>query len=99
MPGWESYFPRLALLMRYPLRDDLLLGQAIILAGYLTIVLYAGFYKSNPFTEPVRAGYVAVSQLPVIIVLATKNNVAAMLLGIAYDKVSNQVCSIGFRTD
>ncbi len=88
MQGWESYFPRLASLARYTIRPGLLFGQALTLLGYLGIILYAGFYKSNPFTQPVRAGYVALSQLPVIIVLATKNNFVAMILGVAYDKVS-----------
>lgn len=94
MPGWESYFPRLAALACYTIRPGLLVGQALILLGYLGIILYAGLYQSNPFTQPVRAGYVAMSQLPVIIILATKNNFVAMILGVAYDKVSPFTISI-----
>lgn len=91
MPGWETYFPRIASLMRYTLRPGLVFGQAVILLGYFGIILYAGLYKSNPFTEPVRAGYVAMSQIPIIIILATKNNVVATLLGVAYDTVSSSL--------
>ncbi|KAI0954316.1 hypothetical protein AcV7_007581 [Taiwanofungus camphoratus] len=51
-------------------------------------MLYAGLVNSDPFTDPDRAGFVATSQIPVIIVLATKNNVLGALVGQGYQKLN-----------
>lgn len=51
-------------------------------------MLYAGIYKSNPFTNPTRAGLVATSQVPLVFVVATKNNIVSALTGYGYEKVN-----------
>ncbi len=88
MPGWSSMVPRMAALLRYPVQPELTVGKALVLLGYTAIVLYAGLYKSNPLTQPIRAGWVAICQIPVVMILGTKNNILGMMLGIGYERVS-----------
>lgn len=80
--------PRMAALLRYPIQPELTVGKAFVLLGYTAIVLYAGLYKSNPLTQPIRAGWVAISQIPVVMILGTKNNLLGMMLGVGYERVS-----------
>ena len=54
---------------------------------YFALLLFAALYRTTIWTNPVRAAYVAVSQIPVVYVLASKNNVLSGTLGTAYDKV------------
>lgn len=88
MPNWTTMLPQLSWITRISLRPGLTVGGASILIAYFAVMLYAGFYKSNIFTDPLRTGYVAASQIPVVIILATKVNVLGMLLGAAYTRVS-----------
>lgn len=73
--------------LRYRITPGFSLGQLLVLGGYLLVLLYATFEGSNPFTDPSRSGYIAMSQLPVVFVFAAKNSVAGMLLGLSYEKV------------
>ncbi|KAG0697861.1 ferric reductase like transmembrane component-domain-containing protein, partial [Suillus ampliporus] len=52
------------------------------------IIFYASFYKSNPFTDPERAGWVIASQIPFVYALATKNNIIGMMVGVGYEKLN-----------
>ncbi|KAG5640475.1 hypothetical protein DXG03_008380 [Asterophora parasitica] len=63
-------------------------SQAFIVVFYLASLCYAGFYKSSPFSDPVRTGWVAVAQLPFVFALAAKNNILGMLLGFTYEKLN-----------
>jgi ferric-chelate reductase len=87
MANWTTRLPILSSLTRIPIRPGLTVGGASILVGYSILMAYAGLYKSNLLTDPLRTGYLAVSQIPVVIILATKNNVLGMLLGAAYTRV------------
>lgn len=87
MPNWTTMLPQLSWITRISLRPGLTVGGATILVAYFAVMIYAGFYKSNVFTDPLRTGYVATSQIPVVILLATKVNVLGMLLGAAYTRV------------
>lgn len=62
-------------------------GKAILALAYTTGIIYASVYKSNPFTGPIREGFVSASQIPVVIILATKNNIPGWLLGMSYERV------------
>ncbi|OBZ77685.1 Ferric reductase transmembrane component 3 [Grifola frondosa] len=88
MHGWSCMLPSLASFLRITIRPGLSLSQAATLLIYFAIMIYAGLYRSNPFTDPVRAGFVATSQVPVVIFLVTKNNVVGMLLGFGYEKLN-----------
>lgn len=91
------YPPHIASCTRYlrpllgPLRaritPDISVAQAMVLAIYFYVLIYVSFYKSNPFTDPMRTGYVSVSQMPLVFLFASKNNPAGALIGYGYEKV------------
>ncbi|TFY64102.1 hypothetical protein EVJ58_g2857 [Rhodofomes roseus] len=58
------------------------------MTGYLAAIMYSTFFDVNLFTSPTRLGFVAVSQMPVIYVLGTKNNVLGTLIGQGYEKLN-----------
>ncbi|TBU28196.1 incomplete iron reductase [Dichomitus squalens] len=88
MPGWSTMLPRAAAFLRNTIRPGLTIGKSIILLGYFGTLLYAGLYMSNPFTDPLRAGFVAASQIPVVMLLGTKNNLLGMLIGFGYERLN-----------
>ncbi|CAL1710629.1 unnamed protein product [Somion occarium] len=88
MQGWSSILPSVSHYLRLTIRPGLTVGKAFIVLAYTVAIVYAGLLKSNPFTQPVRSGWVAVSQVPVVIILATKNNVPGMLLGVGYERLN-----------
>ncbi|KAG6876311.1 hypothetical protein C0993_004095 [Termitomyces sp. T159_Od127] len=98
-----AFLQRLVMLLRVRLSPGFSVAQAAIMASYFAALLYAGLYKSSPFSDPVRTGWVAVSQLPIAIALATKNNILGSLMGFAYEKVRTLpsfrgVCNLSFPT-
>jgi ferric-chelate reductase len=64
------------------------IAQSLIFFIYFICLVYATFYKSNIFTDQTRTGWVAITQLPFIFLLAQKNNVLGLLLGSGYEKVT-----------
>jgi ferric-chelate reductase len=85
--AWSSRFPRLAAILRRPLDRSTSVGQALILLVYFLAIVYPTLYRSNIFTDPIRTGYVSLSQLPVVLALAMRNNPAGTLAGASYEKV------------
>lgn len=79
--------PLLAL-HRFRIDTGFSISQVLIMTFYFSVMVYAGFYKSSPFSDPLRTGWVAAAQLPFVFALATKNNILGMLLGFTYEKVS-----------
>ena len=60
------------------------------------LVLFATFDESDIFSDPKRSGYVAMAQIPIVVALATKNNVLSWLSGEGYEKVLfNLVLTMG----
>lgn len=86
--AWSSRVPSFGNTLRYRLETGFSLGQALILLVYFVALVYASFLESNPFADPLRTGFVAMSQIPVVYLLATKNNLLGMLIGLGYEKVS-----------
>ncbi|GLB41051.1 putative ferric reductase like transmembrane component [Lyophyllum shimeji] len=76
------------ILHRIRLSPGFALSQALLMLFYFGTLAYAGLYRSNPFTDPVRTGWVAVAQLPILFALATKNSIPGMLLGFSYTKLN-----------
>lgn len=93
-----SYPPHVASCPRFlrplvaPLRTRIAIGfsiaQGLTISVYSCILIYAAFYKSSPFTDPIRTGWVAIAQLPFVFAFATKNNVLGTFLGMGYERVS-----------
>ncbi|KAH7926604.1 hypothetical protein BV22DRAFT_344765 [Leucogyrophana mollusca] len=86
--AWSAIVPPLGSLLRRRLETSFSVGQAVTLGVYFVALVYASFYKSNPFADPLRTGFVAMSQIPVVYVLATKNNVLGMFVGLGYEKLN-----------
>lgn len=86
--AWSSHVPTFANILRYRLDVGFSLGQALVLVIYFATLVYAGFLKSSPFTDPLRTGFVAMSQIPVVYLLATKNNILGIFIGLGYEKLN-----------
>ncbi|KAG9311375.1 ferric reductase like transmembrane component-domain-containing protein [Chiua virens] len=86
--AWSAVSPPLGAFLRHRLDVGLSVGQGLILGLYATILVYASCYKSNPFKDPVRMGVVAMSQIPVVYMLGTKNNLIGMFVGMGYEKLN-----------
>ena len=63
------------------------IAQSLIFSIYLVCLGYATLYKSSIFTDQTRTAWVVISQLPLLFLLAQKNNILGLLLGCGYEKV------------
>ncbi|KAG6376754.1 hypothetical protein JVT61DRAFT_1775 [Boletus reticuloceps] len=86
--AWSSVLPQMGGFLRYRLDAGFSVGQAFILGLYAAILVYAAFLSSNPFEDPARMAFVAMSQIPIVIILGTKNNLVGMCVAMGYEKVS-----------
>lgn len=88
MPAWSSMLPWAANFLGISIRPGYTVGKLILQLTYFFILLYATLYKSNVFTTPIRAGFVAASQIPVVVTLGTKNNLLGMMVGMGYEQLN-----------
>ncbi|KAF8647908.1 hypothetical protein AX16_006440 [Volvariella volvacea WC 439] len=56
-------------------------GQAFLIATYIVTVLVCMIYKAPLKSNSNRAGFLAVAQLPLVFLFATKNSILSLLLG------------------
>ncbi|TFY66277.1 hypothetical protein EVG20_g4809 [Dentipellis fragilis] len=56
-------------------------GQVLVITGYLAIVLICTVTNAELINNANRAGFLAIAQLPVIFLFATKNSILSLLLG------------------
>ncbi|KAG6837411.1 hypothetical protein H0H93_010029 [Arthromyces matolae] len=82
------FLRRLVTLHRVRISPGFSVSQAVVMTCYFSTLIYAGLYRSSPFSDPVRTGWLAVSQIPIVIALATKNNILGTLLGFTYEKLN-----------
>lgn len=87
MPSWSTLFPWAYFVLSSKVRPGYSLGYCIILLAYTAVVMYVSLVDVDLFSSPSRLGWVAASQIPVIFILATKNNVLGTLIGMGYEKV------------
>ncbi|KAI6110392.1 ferric reductase like transmembrane component-domain-containing protein [Pisolithus croceorrhizus] len=71
-----------------PVHAEYTVGRLLLMAAYAAMVFYCGFYRSNPFSQPTRAGWVVASQIPFVYIFASKNNVLGTLVGVGYEKLN-----------
>lgn len=86
--SWSGRYHRISAFLGQECVPGYSIGRSIVVLGYFLIILYATVYKSSPFSDPQRAGFIAMSQLPLVFALGTKNNVLGMVLALGYEKVS-----------
>ncbi|KAF7324752.1 Iron reductase [Mycena kentingensis (nom. inval.)] len=64
-------------------------GQVFILVLYMSILIYPLFVATpGPFVDLNRTGWIAISQLPLVVLFGSKNNVLGMLLGAGYESLN-----------
>ncbi|KAI9457618.1 ferric reductase like transmembrane component-domain-containing protein [Lactarius psammicola] len=78
--------PSLAYALNFRVSPGFSLGKFLVLVTYGLIVLYACVFHSNPFTDFDRSGYIAVSQVPIVMALAGKSNWLSWVCGVGYEK-------------
>lgn len=67
--------------------DGYSVGQYTVLMIYLGVVIVAMFLFSSPVNNITRAGFVCISQAPIVVLLGVKNGPLGALLGKGYEKV------------
>lgn len=97
IPAWTTMFPTVNGILETKIRPGYSLWKVLLMLGYMAGMMYAALFDVNLFTSPARLGYLAVSQMPVIFIMATKNNVFGTLIGQGYEKVGCGAPLIHFR--
>lgn len=70
------------------------LGRVLLVLAELIVVLVLCFYKLDPSDQwqwedvGYRTGFIAAAQLPLVILLAGKNNIVGWLTGVGYEKLN-----------
>ncbi|KAF7303754.1 Iron reductase [Mycena indigotica] len=64
-------------------------AQVLVLLVYMSVLIYPlSVATPGPFVDLDRTAWIATSQLPVVILFASKNNVLGMLLGESYESLN-----------
>ncbi|KAJ7678192.1 hypothetical protein DFH06DRAFT_568132 [Mycena polygramma] len=64
-------------------------AQLLVLLVYMSVLIYPLFVATTgPFVDFDRPGWIAISQLPFLILFASKNNVLGMMLGHGYNSLN-----------
>lgn len=87
--SWSTLAGPLGTALGTPVVPGMSVGHLLVFVAYFGLLVYPMLYKSNPFSDPKRAGAVALSQFPIVFALAIKNNPAGMLIGMSYERVSS----------
>lgn len=87
-PTFLSTWNPVASLLRSRVHNNYSVNQVLLMLIYITIIFYISFYRSDPFTDPLRAGFVVTSQIPLVYALATKNNIIGIMVGVGYEKLN-----------
>jgi ferric-chelate reductase len=88
VPRWTTIVhPTLAYALNFRVAPGFSFGKLLVLVVYAGLMFYASLRRSNPFTDPVRTGYVAMSQIPIAVALAGKTNWLSWACGVGYEKV------------
>ncbi|KAG2360392.1 hypothetical protein BDR07DRAFT_1289654 [Suillus spraguei] len=87
-PTLLSIWHPVASMLRSRVHNNYSVNQVFLMVMYITIIFYVSFYRSDPFTDPLRAGFVVTSQIPFVYALATKNNIIGIMVGVGYEKLN-----------
>lgn len=74
----------------YSITPGKTLGKVALSLIYIAGILFVVFFSSDPLADPARLGDIAVSQIPFVVALGTKNNIIGILLSKGYERVSEQ---------
>ncbi|KAI0275847.1 hypothetical protein BGY98DRAFT_935474 [Russula aff. rugulosa BPL654] len=79
--------PTLAYALNFRVAPGISFGNLLVFLIYATLMLYASLYRPNPLTNPQLIGYLAISQIPIALVLAGKTNWIGLACGVGYEKL------------
>ncbi|KZT00744.1 uncharacterized protein LAESUDRAFT_731977 [Laetiporus sulphureus 93-53] len=88
MPALSTLFPGTSSFLARTVRQGYSIGKVLMLLAYTGLMLAVGLVQSNPFTDYNHSGELACAQIPVVVVLAVKNNVITWLIGHGYEKLN-----------
>lgn len=87
-PTLSSIWHPVSSVLRSRVHNGYSVNQVLLMLAYISIIFYVSFYKSDPFKDPLRAGFVITSQIPFVYAFATKNNIIGMMVGVGYEKLN-----------
>jgi ferric-chelate reductase len=88
VPRWMRILhPTLAYALNFRVAPGFSFGNLLVLLVYTALMLYASLRRPNPFSNPLRIGYLAISQVPIAVALAGKTNWLGLACGLGYEKV------------
>lgn len=97
VPRWTTILhPTLAYALNFRVAPGFSFGKLLVLLAYATIMIYASLCRSDPFSDSLRTGYVAISQIPIAVALAGKTNWLSWACGVGYEKVWVFRCRVSF---
>ena len=97
VPRWTTILhPTLAYTLNFRVAPGFSFGKLLVLLTYAAIMIYASLRRSDPFSDSLRTGYVAISQIPIAIALAGKTNWLSWACGVGYEKVWVFRCRVAF---
>ncbi|KAJ7220513.1 hypothetical protein GGX14DRAFT_431088 [Mycena pura] len=65
------------------------IAQLLILLVYMSVLIYPlSMSTTGPFVDLDRTAWIAISQLPLIVLFGSKNNVLGMILGASYESLN-----------
>jgi ferric-chelate reductase len=88
VPRWSTIIhPTISYVLNCRIAPGFSFGKLLVLLAYAIVVAYATLFGSDPFTDPLRAGWVCVSQIPIALALVGKTNLLSWTSGVCYQKV------------
>jgi hypothetical protein len=88
VPHWMRVLrPILSYALNFRVAPGFSVGNLLVLLVYTALMLYAFLRRPNPFVNPQRIGYLAISQVPIAVALAGKTNWLGLACGLGYEKV------------
>jgi ferric-chelate reductase len=88
VPRWSTVIhPTISYVLNHRVAPGFSFGKLLVLLAYAIVMGYATLYSSDPFTDPLRAGWVCTSQIPIALALVGKTNLLSWASGVCYQKV------------
>lgn len=79
--------PTLAYAFNFRVAPGISFGNLLVFLVYNALILYASLRRPDPLVNPQRIGYLAISQVPIAMILAGKTNWLTLACGVGYEKV------------
>lgn len=79
--------PTLAYAFNFRVAPGISFGNLLVVLVYAALMLYACLRSPNPLVNPQRLGYLAISQVPIVVALAGRTNWLGLACGLGYEKV------------